>query len=279
MTRIALIGHGTIGRSLVEHLAPEIEAGKVDIVGALARRPEEHEASYPVLGTDHAAELFAEADLVVECAGVRATRELLPELGKVRALLLASIGILAEAEGRETLLRIPDLVITNGAIGGFDVLAAAAESGGLDEVQIRTRKLAKAIVQPWMSDDEKARIIALAPGDEPITVFSGGPARAIELFPANVNIAVALSWATRGESPTAPPEAQAEALVRSLGRVRVELLADPDATQSRHDITASGTAGNFEFVIQSNPSPVNPRTSGLTSMSVAHDVRSWLARR
>ena len=99
-------------------------------------------------------------------------------------------------------------------------------------------------------------------------VFSGGPADAIAKFPGNVNVAVALAWATRGRGDSAT------ALERSLERVQVELVADPDAELSSHDIEASGPAGRFQMRFESAPSPENPRTSGLTAISLAHTLRN-----
>jgi len=278
---IVLLGHGAIGQDLLRLLAPEIGRGELVVRAAIVRDPSEHDdAEVPIVTADEAAEAIDGCDLLVECAGVAAVRELADGLApSCRALLLTSVGALAEAPVRDALLRVPGLIVTNGAIGGFDVLAAAAGADGLDEVTIRTRKLAGALQRPWMSADERARLAALRPGDAPLTVFAGDPAAAIERFPANVNVAVALAWATRGCPPAAPPAAQSAALERSLRRVRVELLADPDSRRSQHEIVASGPAGRFALSLESAPSPSNPRTSALTAMSLAKDVRAWLARR
>ena len=178
------------------------------------------------------------------------------------------------------------LWVTSGAIGGFDVLGAAADAGGLDRVRIRTTKLPTSLLRPWMSATEQDELSALRTGDEPVTVFSGGPAEAIERFPANVNVAVGLAWATRGRPAavgnktggTARGADEVALLRRSLDRVRVELVADPAVERSRHEILAEGPAGRFELSFESAPSPENPKTSGLTALAVARTIREALER-
>ena len=277
MTRVLLLGFGAIGR----RLAGLLEATDGLSLQAAVRDVAAHEARgtlgvrlHELSGPNRWAELVAEADLVVECAGVSAARELGPAvIAAGRDLVLTSVGALAYADTRVGLLSGPGrLHVTSGAIGGFDLLEATAEADGLDEVRIRTRKLAASLVQPWMSAVQASALHALGPGDEPQLLFSGDPAAAIEKFPGNVNVAVALAWATRGRGSD-----DAELLEKSLKRVQVELVADPDARLSSHEVTASGPAGRFEMRFESAPSPENPKTSGLTAVSLAHTVRRVLA--
>lgn len=262
---VLLLGFGAIGRQLVSVLDP----GEFRLSAVVRDLPAHR--SRGDLGVDlHDTgweELVDAADLVVECAGVAAAAERGPGvIAAGRDLVLTSVGALADPRARRGLLAGPGrLHVTSGAIGGFDLWAATAAVGGLDEVKIRTRKHAPALVQPWMDEAEAAR---LREATEPVLAFTGDPAAAIEKFPGNVNVAVALAWATRGRGAD-----DAELLERSLRRVRVELLADPDAERSRHEITASGAAGEYFLSCESAPSPVNPRTSGLTALSVAHTLR------
>src|SRR5699024_1767904 len=110
------------------------------------------------------------------------------------------------------------------------------------------------LIQPWMSEAEAIRLEELT---EPDTIFEGNPIEAIEQFPGNVNVAVALAYATRGSQP----------LAASLQRVRVKLVADPVHPESAHVIEASGPAGQFSFRFVAAPSPINPATSGTTALS------------
>lgn len=281
--RVLLLGFGAIGRQLAAELRPERESGQLRL-SAVVRDVEAHRRR-----GDHGVNLLPgategqwqsaldDADVVVECAGVSPARLRGPEvIAAGRDLVLTSVGALADAETARALLNGPGrLWVTHGAIGGFDVLASAAQAGGLDTVRIRTRKLASSLVRPWMDPEQTEQLHRLAPGEDPVTVFSGHPAEAIELFPGNVNVAVALAWASRGGFPGD----DAEQLAASLSRVEVELLADPRAELSAHEVSASGPAGRFRFSFESAPSPENPKTSGLTALSVAHTLRAALAQR
>src|SRR5690606_39256610 len=112
--------------------------------------------------------------------------------------------------------------------------------GGLDRVRLTTTKAAGSLVQPWMGDEEADRLRRLR---APETVFDGTPAEAIERFPANVNVAVALADAVRGLGTMAD----------GLARVRVRIVADPAATASTHVIEAGGGSGDYRFEIANRP--------------------------
>lgn len=281
--RVLLMGFGAIGRQLADQLRPERESGAMHLT-AVVRDVEAHRER-----GDHGVEILpgateaewlaalASADVVVECAGVAPARQRGPDaITSGRDVVLASVGALADGDTAQALLAGPGrLWVTHGAIGGFDVLASAAEAGGLDAVRIRTRKLASSLIRPWMDEEQTHQLRSLAPGQDPVAVFSGHPAEAIERFPGNVNVAVALAWATRGRF-SGDDAAQ---LAASLQRVEVELLADPDAELSTHEVSASGPAGRLMFSFESAPSPENPKTSGLTALSVAHTLRTALDQR
>ncbi len=290
---VLLLGFGAIGRQVALQLAPERESGAIRLRAAERAVAAHHHrvltgVDMVTTGDDPGClrwpEALAQADLVVECAGVAPARDYGPSIvAGGTDLVLTSVGALADPDTARQLLAGPGrLWVTSGAIGGFDVLGAAADAGGLDRVRIRTTKLPASLLRPWMSGAEQDRLLSLQPGDAPVTVFSGGPSEAIERFPANVNVAVGLAWATRGR-PTAPEAARGAGevapLQRALDRVHVELVADPAVERSRHEILAEGPAGRFELSFESAPSPENPKTSGLTALSVARTVREALQYR
>ena len=267
--RVLLLGFGAIGRQLVTLFDPsEFE------VSAFVRDAVPHH-EWGTLGVslydDNLAELIDAHDIVVECAGVPAAKEHGPAvIASGKDLVLTSVGALADPDARRALLAGPGKVhVTSGAIGGFDLWAALAESNAADTVKIRTTKNAEALIQDWMNDDERAE---LENATEPFVLFSGRPADAIAKFPGNVNVSIALAWATRGRGAS-----DDELLERSLERVTVELVASPKLVDTRHDIEVSGSAGTFSLVSESGPNPVNPKTSAITALSVAHTLRHALA--
>lgn len=267
--RVLLLGFGAIGRQLVTLFDPsEFE------VSAFVRDAAPHHERDTLgvsLYDDNLAELIDAHDIVVECAGVPAAKEHGPTvIASGKDLVLTSVGALADPDARRALLAGPGKVhVTSGAIGGFDLWAALAESNAADTVKIRTTKNAEALIQDWMNDDERAE---LENATEPFVLFSGRPADAIAKFPGNVNVSIALAWATRGRGAS-----DDELLERSLERVTVELVASPNLVDTRHDIEVSGSAGTFSLVSESGPNPVNPKTSAITALSVAHTLRHALA--
>ena len=267
--RVLLLGFGAIGRQLVTLFDPtEFE------VSAFVRDAAPHHERGTLgvaLYDDNLAELIDAHDIVVECAGVPAAKEHGPAvIASGKDLVLTSVGALADPDARRALLAGPGKVhVTSGAIGGFDLWAALAESNAADTVKIRTTKNAEALIQDWMNDDERAE---LENATEPFVLFSGRPADAIAKFPGNVNVSIALAWATRGRGAS-----DDELLERSLECVTVELVAHPNLVDTRHEIEVSGSAGTFSLVSESGPNPVNPKTSAITALSVAHTLRHALA--
>ena len=267
--RVLLLGFGAIGRQLVTLFEPS----EFNVSAFVRDAAPHHERG--TLGVslydDNLAELIDAHDIVVECAGVPAAKEHGPAvIASGKDLVLTSVGALADPDARRALLAGPGKVhVTSGAIGGFDLWAALAESNAADTVKIRTTKNAEALIQDWMNDDERAE---LENATEPFVLFSGRPADAIAKFPGNVNVSIALAWATRGRGAS-----DDELLERSLECVTVELVAYPNLVDTRHDIEVSGSAGTFSLVSESGPNPVNPKTSAITALSVAHTLRHALA--
>ena len=267
--RVLLLGFGAIGRQLVTLFDPsEFE----DSAFVRDAAPHHERGTLGLsLYDDNLAELIDAHDIVVGCAGVPAAKEHGPAvIASGKDLVLTSVGALADPDARRALLAGPGKVhVTSGAIGGFDLWAALAESNAVDTGKIRTTKNAEALIQDWMNDDERAE---LENATEPFVLFSGRPADAIAKFPGNVNVSIALAWATRGRGAS-----DDELLERSLERVTVELVASPNLVDTRHDIEVSGSAGTFSLVSESGPNPVNPKTSAITALSVAHTLRHALA--
>lgn len=249
--KILLLGFGSIGRHLVRLLDHDFTA----MVRDIAAHRERGTLGVRLITEDSFDRAVADADLVVEAAGVAAAKRFLPRVHK--PFVLTSVGALADPDVADQLMT-PYLHVTNGAIGGFDLLEAVADQ--LDNIAMTTSKDPVGLIQPWMSEQEASRLEALT---EPEILFTGNPIDAIEKFPGNVNVAVALAYATRGSKP----------LATALQDVQVQLIADPAQPESAHVIDVSGEAGRFKFEFVSAPSPINPATSGTTALSLAATIR------
>jgi aspartate dehydrogenase len=198
-------------------------------------------------------------DLVVELAGQQAVREhgeAVLLTGK--NLLVLSIGALADDELYETLCQAArsaksHLLLPSGAIGGLDAISSAA-LGGLDEVTLTTRKPPDAL----QTGTERDRLLGGAE-TEPVLLYDGRAREAVAQYPANVNVAAALSLAGVG-----------------FDRTRVRIYADPGVTRNTHEVRARGWFGELTFTIQNIPTS-NPKTGRITALSALKVIRDFQA--
>lgn len=240
----AILGSGAIATEVLRLLAELGDASSLlEFVGTVTRDPASLDAA------------LTRADVIVEAASVAAVGEYGPRIiGAGVDLVVASLGAFAAPDALSALrgAGAGRVLLTSGAIGGLDLLASAGRTGGLDRVLVQSRKSPTALVQQWMSASERANLLALA---APRTIFSGTPAEAIERFPASLNVAVAVGLAVGDPS-----------------LVRVELVADPEASLTTHAIAAAGAAGEYSFTIRNAPLPARPASSGLTARALVANL-------
>lgn len=249
MIAVGVIGHGAIGSVVAGALA----AGEVPGCGLASVLRRAGSPAPPVPATARAAsldDLIAASQVVVEAAGPTALAEHGPAVaGAGLDLLIASVGALVDDDLRERLTQPGGgrLLLSSGAIGGLELLRAAAMLGPVHEVRLRTVKQPRALVRPWMTPGERQRIHAATAA---VTVFEGPARAAVTRFPESANVAATLALATVGFDAT-----------------HVELVADPAAQRVRHGITVEADAGRYELRIENTPSD-NPRTSAVTAYAL-----------
>ena len=252
--RIGLIGFGAIAGDIYHNLK---DNEQIEIVSGLVL-PEDLEKQAPFpLTVDFREFIGAGPDLVVECAGHAAVAAHGPAVLTAGIdLIVVSIGALAD---QDLLARITEaatnsagqVILPAGALIGVDGLAAA-RTAGLTNVTIRSVKPPMA----W-SGAEGVKDIDL-PAIKELTVIYAGSARdAARLFPKNANVAATAALAGIG-----------------MDRTRVELVADPTTERNTHSLTFEGTAGSYQLTIAGNPSPMNPKTSQLTALSIVRLIEN-----
>lgn len=201
-------------------------------------------------------ETVASSDFVIECAVGDAVRPVLEACIRHRrdclimslGGLLASMDLMDEARTCGVTVRIP-----SGAICGLDGIRSAREAG-LDTVTLTTRKPPKGLVgAPYLI----ANNIDVEALTEPTVVFDGTALEAVKAFPKNVNVAAGLSLAGIGPEKT-----------------RVRVLADPTSNANSHEIVAEGVFGRLCTVTENMPSPRNPKSSYLASLSACAELRA-----
>lgn len=250
--RVTVLGLGAIGTTVATALARGT-VNNAHLAGVIVRRPDSPEsAGFPVVTLEEALTM---SDLIVECANVETVLEVgIRVIHSGVDLLVASVGALMDDEFRKHIMTDGPgrFIATSGAMGGLDVLGAAARNGGLEGASLVTSKAPEAVVQPWMSPSQRDDVLATT---EPVTVFQGSVREAIKFFPQSLNVAVALALATD-----------------LWEELTVTMIADPRATLTTHAVTASGTSGDYEFTMRHKPHPQNPATSGVVPAALLQDI-------
>lgn len=246
--QVAVLGAGAIGQAVVE----AIEKGRVPdakLVSVLRSTSTEAEVDRAI----------DEADVVVEATTVDAAAMLIPLVTAAgKDIIVCSCGVFARHENpRELIAGPPETVSTAagragagrpgrvlvpaGAVGGLDVLAAAARAGTED-----------ARLRHYTIKSPAALGVAGRPGERH-EVFRGSAREAALQFPRTSNASVALALATLG-----------------LDRSEVIVLADPQVTRTRHVVEWESPLGSYEMRFENSLDPDSGgRTSAITAWSVA----------
>jgi aspartate dehydrogenase len=254
---IAIAGLGAIGSGMLAEIARSEPLMQVTAVAA--RDPARAEA---LLRTHHIKarilplqDLPQAADIVVECLPAAAFDTIADAtLAAGKGLMVLSVGQLARRDDLIPAFRQRNqrLIVPTGAILGLDVVRALAR-GSITSSRIITRKAPKGLLGAPHLVANGIDPLALT---QPTLVFSGTAREAIKGFPANVNVAVALSLAGIG-----------------IDRTYCEIWADPVETANVHTIEVETAGTSISMTIRGRPDPKNPRTSQMTALSAVEALR------
>jgi aspartate dehydrogenase len=258
--RVGIVGLGPIGRAVAEAVD---RFGDGYVLTALSARRAEPARTFagslrrpaPVVTAAAVADL---ADVVVECAPAAVFPEIAePAVAQGRCLVALSAGALLEhwhlvERAGDTGAQI---LVPTGALLGLDAVQAAA-AGDIESVRMTTRKPVRSLRgAPYLHE----RGIELDDVREPVRVFAGTAREAAVGFPANLNVAVALSLAGVGPD-----------------RTRLEIWADPALTRNTHRIDVVADSASFSMSIENVPSD-NPKTGRITALSVIALLRKRIS--
>lgn len=257
--RVGIAGLGAIGAPVARALL----AGRVEGLELVAVSARDPATVAPRLGAAVPAvdfvQLAQSCDVVMEAmprALFRAVAE--PAVERGRIFMPLSVGALLDEDdlverARRTGARI---IVPTGALLGLDAVRAAAE-GTIFSATIETRKPPGGLAgAPYLIEHG----IELDGLTEPLRVFSGSARDGARGFPANVNVAAALSLAGIGPD-----------------RTRLEIWADPGLTRNTHKILVDADSARLTMTIESIPSEENPRTGKLTPLSALAALRALVA--
>ncbi|MBM3224776.1 MAG: DUF108 domain-containing protein, partial [Candidatus Tectomicrobia bacterium] len=227
--RIGLVGLGIIGQAL----ARAIDQGEIaaELTAVHSRNQDKARAFLQTLQHPAAvvalAEVIARCDLVVEAATQEVLTAMTPTVLQAgKDLMMLSVGALLEhpewvplAAQHRCRLYVP-----SGAIVGLDGLKGAC-IGQVDTVTITTRKPPQGLEgAPYVV----AQHIDVYAFSTDTVIFEGSARDACQGFPANVNVAAAISLAGIGPD-----------------RTRIRILVAPGSTRNMHDVEVVGEFGRL----------------------------------
>jgi aspartate dehydrogenase len=259
---VGIAGLGAIGLKV----AKTIDAGEIPgltLTAAAARDVEKAKRNLAEFKTPPKfvglSELAGHADVIIECVPAKHFAEVAePALAQGKIFVPLSVGQLINHMGLvDTAQRTGGrILVPTGALLGLDAVRAVAE-GKVSSVKIVTRKPPAGLKGAPLLVERNISVDGLK---EALRVFEGTAREAIKGFPANVNVAVALSLAGIGPD-----------------RTRVEIWADPRVTRNTHTIEVTSESSDLSMTIANIPSVENPATGKVTALSVIALLRRLTA--
>jgi aspartate dehydrogenase len=254
--RVAVVGLGAIGIRVVEALDRGIEG--LVLAAVSVQNPEKYRSRLASLMRTPAVlpieALCDVADIVIECAPAKLLRSIVaPFVTSGKIAIVLSAGGLLENEDLIDLAKQNggQIVVPTGALIGLDAVTAAAV-GTIHSVRMVTRKPVAGLAgAPYIVENN----IDIERITKPLKIFDGTAREAAKGFPANLNVAVALSLAGIGPD-----------------RTKLEIWADPALTRNVHRVDVESDSARFSMSIENVPSE-NPKTGLITALSVIAYLR------
>jgi len=252
MLKVGIVGVGTIGSEICRAIDSGVVqarlVGITDIDPVTARTlAESLKRAVPVMAL---ADLIDASDLVVEAVSKGAAAAIIREtLASSKDIMVMSVGGLLDCLDEALNLAKRQggrIYVPSGAIAGLDAIKGAM-AGRVSKVTLTTRKPPRGLEgAPYVVEKR----IDLKGLKEPTAIFSGSASEAVSAFPANINVAAALSLAGIGPDKT-----------------EVRIIADPTSDKNIHEIEAEGDFGKLFVRMENVPSPTNPKTSFMAALS------------
>jgi aspartate dehydrogenase len=258
--RVGLAGLGTVGLEVAKRLIAGVPG--LTLVCVAVRDVEKARRMLPQVGGSipvcKATELADGCDIVVECLPPALFREIaVSAIDKARIFMPLSVAQLLENSDliERAKQKGARILVPTGALIGLDAVRAAAE-GTIHSVKMVTRKPPAGLEgAPYLREHG----ISVSGLKAPLKVFDGSAREGARGFPANVNVAAALSLAGIGPD-----------------RTQLEIWADPTVTRNTHTISVDADTARFTMTIENIPSE-NPRTGKSVAPSTVAALRALVS--
>ncbi len=262
--RIGIIGCGTIGTSIAKYIDRELK-GKArvtalsDIDINKARKLASLLSSEPRISAWSG--LIRSVDLVIEAASAKSAADIARQALKSGkdVMVMSTGGLLGSYKSIFSLAERENktVYLPSGAICGLDGLKAAS-AAGISSVTLTTSKPPKGLMgAPYII--KKGIDLSRIKKDK--VVFEGNALKAMEGFPANINVAATLSLCGIGPKKT-----------------KVRIIASPSSKRNVHEIEVKGDFGSIKTRTENMPSPENPRTSYMAILSAVATLEGIMGK-
>jgi aspartate dehydrogenase len=262
--RIGIIGCGTIGASIAKYIDRELK-GKArvtalsDMDTSKARKLASLLSSKLCISAQDS--LIRSVDLVIEAASAKSSAGIARQaLKSGKDVMVMSTGgllgcykeIFSLAERKKRTVYLP-----SGAICGLDGLKAAS-AADISSVTLTTSKPPKGLMgAPYIL--KKGIDLSRIKKDK--IIFEGDALKAMEGFPANINVAATLSLCGIGPKKT-----------------KVRIVASPSSKRNIHEIEIKGNFGSITTRTENMPSPGNPKTSYMAILSAVATLEGIMGK-
>jgi aspartate dehydrogenase len=263
LKRIGLLGCGAIGTqialaidsgsipAILTHVYDSSKDAAKTLVSKLNTKPE-------IVENSHLLSSYS-IDIVVEAASQDAVKDVgLSVLQNKRDLMIMSVGALLDESIYDILSDACNhfkktIFLPSGAIAGLDGIKSIRHE--LESVSITTTKHPRSLKGAKFFETSQINLDTIV---SPAIIFEGTAKEAVQLFPANINVAALLSLSGIGSNKT-----------------NVRIVADPNTDKNTHHIEAVGKFGKMTFTIENTPDPSNPKTSRLAILSAIETLRKY----
>lgn len=251
--RITIVGCGSIGSKLARAADEMPEVKRIYLMDMERHLAEELAVELKkAIVIDNVEDELYHCDLVVEAASQAAAREIVPTVvSRGVDIMMMSVGALVDDDFRimvkeKAKQAEAKIFIPSGAICGTDGMRSSAV-GRLDEVELITTKGPRSLEGvPYIMDHG----IDVDKVKEPTVIFSGTARDAVRFFPKNINVAATVALLGVG-----------------FDKTKVRIVLDPAGTSNSHELRIRGEFGEMTCHTYNVPSPDNPKTSYLASLS------------